>query len=107
MGLSVCPVAVIAAPIEVVWGNLVHWERYFEWADVQVLRREPEGPATVGQTVVFGPRTFPRALHFTFKVEAVNPERHELDAHAFFPLGLQQKAHIACTRVDAASCRVQ
>jgi len=46
-------------------------------------------------------------LHFIFKVDAVNPERHQLDGHAFFPLGLQEKAHIACTPVDATTCRVQ
>jgi hypothetical protein len=51
MGLSVGPAAIVAAPVEVVWGNLVQWERYVEWADVQVVRREPEGPATVGQTI--------------------------------------------------------
>jgi hypothetical protein len=41
MGLSVCPAAIVAAPVEVVWGNLVQWERYFEWADVQA---EPSLP---------------------------------------------------------------
>ena len=103
MGLTVCPVAVVAAPVEVVWGNLVQWERYFEWADVQVERLEPEGPATVGQTIYFTGM----ALHFTFKVEAVNPERHQLDLHVLFPFGLQEKPHIACTPIDATTCRVQ
>ena len=28
MGLAVCPAAVVAAPIELVWANLVQWERY-------------------------------------------------------------------------------
>ncbi len=107
MGLSVCPAAIVAAPIEVVWANLVQWERYFEWADVQVERRAPEGPATAGQTVTFGGRVLGWTLHFTFKVEAVNPEGHQIDAHAFFPFGLQEKAHIACTPIDATTCRVQ
>ena len=55
MGLTVCPAAVVAAPVEVIWGNLVQWERYCEWfsANVQVERSEPEGPATVGQTISF------------------------------------------------------
>ncbi len=35
MGLTVCPVTVVAAPVEVVWENLVHWERYAQWADVK------------------------------------------------------------------------
>lgn len=46
MGLSVCPIAVVSAPVVVVWANLVQWERYSEWADVQVERIEPEGAAT-------------------------------------------------------------
>ena len=73
MGLTVCPAAVVAAPVEVVWGNLVQWERYFEWADVWVERREPEGPASVGQTIYFARKAFGRILHFIFKVEEVNP----------------------------------
>ncbi len=76
MGLSVCPTAVIAAPVEMVWANLVQWERYSEWADVQVGRSEPEGPATVGQNITFAGKVLGRTLRFNFKVEEVNPESH-------------------------------
>jgi hypothetical protein len=108
MSLTVCPAAAVAAPVEVVWANLVQWERYSEWADVLVERREPEGPATVGQTISFTGKALARALHFTFKVEQVDPERHQLGLHAFFPLlGLQERAHISCTPTDATTCRVQ
>lgn len=107
MSLSVCPTAVVAAPVEVVWANLVEWERYSDWADVQVDRKEPQGPATVGQTIYFSGKALGRTLHFMFKVEEVNPEKHQLGVHAFFPLGLQEKAHIACYPIDAATCRVQ
>ena len=107
MGLTVCPVAVVAAPVELVWENLVHWERYAGWADVQVERSEPAGPASVGQTITFGGKAFGRTLHFVFKVEEVNYERHQLGLHVFFPLGLQEKPHISCTPIDATTCRVQ
>ena len=107
MGLSVCPAAVVAAPVEVVWANLVEWERYAEWADVQAERVEPEGPATAGQTIYFAGKALGRTLHFTFRVEEVNPERHPLGLHVFFPLGLQEKPHIACYPIDATTCRVQ
>jgi len=107
MGLSVCPIAIVAAPVELVWANLVQWERYYEWADVRVVRLDPDGPATVGQTIVFGPKAIGRILHFTFKVEAVKPEKHQIAAHVFFPFGLQEKPTITCTPIDAASCRVQ
>jgi hypothetical protein len=75
MGLIVCPAAVVAAPFEVVWGNLVQWERYAEWADVEAERLEPEGSAAVGQTISFGGKAFGRTWHFLFKVEDVNYER--------------------------------
>ncbi len=107
MGLTICPAAVVAAPVEVVWANLVQWERYAEWADVQPERIEPEGPAAVGQTIYFAGKALGRTWRFTFKVEAINPERHQLGLHAFFPLGLQEKPHSACDPIDANTCRVQ
>ena len=107
MGLSVCPAAIVAAPVEVVWENLVQWGRYADWADVRVERLEPGGPATVGQTVYFGGKAFGRTLRFTFKVEEVNHDRHRLGLHVFFPLGLQEKPLIAFDPIDATTCRVQ
>ena len=109
MGLTVCPAAVVTAPIEVVWENLVQWERYSEWFDrsIKAERIEPEGPATVGQTISFGGKVLGRTLHFTFKVEEVNPEKHQIGLHAYFPLGLQMKPHISCAPLNATTCRVQ
>lgn len=107
MGFTVCPATIVAAPVEVVWEHLVHWERYAEWADVQVARSEPAGPATAGQTISFTGKALGRTWHFLFKVEAVNHERHQLDLHVFFPFGLQEKPHIACTPIGATTCRVQ
>jgi hypothetical protein len=107
MGFTVCPTAVIAAPVEVVWENLVHWERYAEWADVQVERIEPEGPITVGQTITFTGKALGRTWRFIFKVEEVNADRHQLGLHVLFPFGLQEKPHIACSPLDATTCHVQ
>ena len=107
MGFTVCPAAVIAAPVQVVWANLVHWERYADWADVQGERLEPVGPITVGQNVYFAGTALARTLRFRFTVDAINPERYQLDVHAFFPFGLQEKTHVACTPIDATSCHVQ
>jgi hypothetical protein len=109
MGLTVCPAAIVAAPVEMVWENLVRWERYSTWFDrsLQVEHLEPDGPATVGQTISFAGKAFGLTAHFLFKVEEVNPERRQLDLHAYFPLGLQMKPHISCTPIDATSCRVQ
>lgn len=107
MSFTVCPAANVAAPVEVVWEHLVEWERYADWADVQVERCEPEGPATADQTISFMGKALGRTWHFLFKVEAVNHERHQLDLHVFFPFGLQEKPHIACAPIDATTCHVQ
>lgn len=109
MGLTVCPAAVVAAPVEVVWENLVHWQRYSEWFDpsLRVERIEPDGPAAVGQTISFAGKAFGITARFLFKVEEVDPKRHQLGLHAYFPFGLQMKPHISCAPIDATSCRVQ
>ena len=107
MGFTVCPTAIVATPIEVVWANLTQWERYADWADVQVERVEPEGPISVGQTISFAGKALGRTWHFIFKVEEVNPERHRLGLQVSFPFGLQEKPYIACDPIDATSCRVQ
>ncbi len=107
MGLTVCPTAIVAAPLAVVWGNLVQWERYAGWADVQPERVEPAGPAAAGQTIHFAGKALGLTMRFIFKVEAIDPDRHQIDLHVFFPLGLQEKPRIVCTPIDAASCRVQ
>lgn len=36
MGLSACPAAVVATPVEIVWEFLAHPARYAEWIDGQV-----------------------------------------------------------------------
>ncbi len=107
MGLTVCPVAIVAAPVEVVWENLVQWERYPEWADVHAERIEPEGSATIGQIVYFAGKALGRSWRFIFKVEEINPEKHQIGLHVFFPFGLQEKPYITCTPIDATTCRVQ
>ena len=95
MSLSVCPAAVVAAPVEMVWANLTEWERYYEWGGVRVER--------LGSRKGLLPSARPstslaiNGLADDFKVEAVDPARHQLDWHVFFPLGLQEKPHIAGT----------
>src|SRR5437764_85924 len=84
MGLTVCPTAIVAAPLAVVWGNLVQWERYAGWADVQPERVEPAGPAAAGQTIHFAGKALALTLRFVFKVEAIDPDRHQIDLHVFF-----------------------
>ncbi len=76
MGLSICPAAVVAPPVAVVWEILVQWEHYSEWADAHPERIEPEGPATVGQTISFAGKALSHTWRFSFKVEEINKENN-------------------------------
>ncbi|HLY31711.1 MAG TPA: SRPBCC family protein [Ktedonobacterales bacterium] len=107
MGLSVCPAATVAAPVETVWELLAYPERYGEWADARVVRMEPEGPATVGQTIYLSSKKAGHSWPITFTIEEVNSEKHQLGIYARFPLGVQMRPHISCAPIDAGACRVQ
>jgi hypothetical protein len=107
MTLTVCPAAIVAAPIEVVWRYLIQPTSYSTWADAHVERVEPDGPATVGQTIYLTSNKLGRNWNIIFKLEKVDAAKHQLGLHASFPLGMQMKPHIACFPIDATSCRVQ
>ena len=73
---------------------------------MHVERSEPEGLATVGQTIYFAGNSFSRNLHFSFKVEEVNLESYQLGMHVFFPYGLHvtpPSPHIPSMRPPGAS----
>jgi hypothetical protein len=42
--ISVCPAAVVNAPIERVWSVLLDSEHYGDWADARFTRFDPPGP---------------------------------------------------------------
>ena len=106
MGLSVCPAAVVAAPVEVVW-EFLHPENFNEWIDGRVEQIKPEGPAVVGQKIIATAPALGRRWQVVFKVEKVDAERHQLGMHVTFPLGMQLQEHVSCTAIDATSCNVQ
>lgn len=107
MSLTVCPAAIVAAPVEVVWELLVQPVHYSQWADAHVESIEPEGPATVGQTIHLTSKQLGRAWRILFKIEEVNPEKHQIGLHVSLPLGMQMKPHISCAPIDATTCRIQ
>jgi hypothetical protein len=107
MTLSVCPVAVVAAPVEVVWDILEQPERYGEWIDGQITRVEPPGPAQVGQTIEVSAQGLGRTWHPMFRVELVDAAAHQMGFFVMFPLGLRLQERLSCAAVDATTCRVQ
>ncbi len=107
MSLTVCPAAIIAAPIETVWELLDNPVRFDEWADGKVQWVEPEGPMTQGQRFGIESRAFGRSWSALFTVKEVNRDKHILQTDVTFPLGMALHERIMCTPIDATSCRVQ
>lgn len=106
MSLNVCPAAVVAAPIEIVW-ELAQPMHFSEWADGQVEQLEPEGPIVMGQTAHIVSQAFGRRWQVTMTVEKLNVERHQFGMYGVFPFGLRMHEFISCAPLDAVSCRVQ
>jgi hypothetical protein len=107
MGFTVCPATVVAAPVETVWELLKEPALYDTWWDARTERIVPEGEATPGQMVYARTTALGRTWDVTLKVEAVRPERHQIQLYVRLPLGLINQNTITCAEIDATSCRVQ
>jgi hypothetical protein len=107
MGLSVCPAAMVAAPIEMVWELVINPSRWGEWADVETVRIVPEGLASPGQMIYVTSSALGRTWHVSFKIEQVNPDKHQFRSLVTLPLGMRLYEDIICTSIHAGSCRVQ
>ena len=107
MGLTVCPTAVVATPVENVWELLSEPAHYDEWWDAHTERIVPEGKAAPGQVVYAKTSAIGKTWDVTLTVKMVDPEKHRVQIDAALPLGTINHATITCTAIDAASCRVQ
>lgn len=107
MVVSVCPVANVAAPVEVVWELLAEPSNYDRWWDAHLVRSVPEGPATPGQINYATTKEFGKQWDVTFVVKSIQPARHQIHLDVTLPFGIIDHATFTCTPVDEASCRVQ
>jgi uncharacterized protein YndB with AHSA1/START domain len=107
MGLTLCPAAVVAAPVESVWELLSEPSLYDEWWDASTERIVPEGQAVPGQMLSATTWALGKKWDVTLRVEMVKPEKHQIQLHVTLPLGIVNDATITCTAIDTASCRVQ
>ena len=101
-----CPMAIIDAPIDVVWNVLLNTAGWGAFYDVRVLSLEPPGPARAGQRLIGhpGPRYLPFRLVFDFtEVDTVN---HRLGFDGRLPLGIQVREMLIVTPIDRTRCRV-
>jgi hypothetical protein len=107
MGFTVCPSAVVAAPVEYAWELLAEPTLYDAWWDARTERIVPEGKATPGQVLYAKTSALGRAWDVTLTVESVQSEKHQIHMRIALPLGVVNHAAITCAAIDAASCRVQ
>ncbi|HEU5329651.1 MAG TPA: SRPBCC family protein [Thermomicrobiales bacterium] len=100
MDVSVCPMAVVRAPVETVWALLADPQGYGAFWDMRVDRVVPPGPARAGQVV----EGWPARL----TIDAVDAERRQIRFTTTLPrlFGLGALNVITCTPLDAARCRV-
>jgi hypothetical protein len=106
MSLNVCPAAIVAAPLAVVW-EMAQPANFSKWIDGQVERIEPAGPMAIGQTIYITSTAIGRRWQVTLTVEEVQPARHQFGMYGVFPFGIRMHEHISCIAIDAVSCRVQ
>jgi hypothetical protein len=106
MSFSTCPIATVDAPVACVWHLLADPLHYADWWDAQTRSIVPEGPAHPGQqifaqTVALGTRW---DVHVS--VQAITPEKGQLDLLTRLPFGITVYNHIICARLDEQHTRV-
>lgn len=106
MSVSVCPVTIVQASVEQVWGLLSEPTHYALWWDAQTRAIVPDGPAQPGQRIYAQTRALGRAWGVNILVGQVDEARRQLQLTTRLPLGITVYNHITCAAVDGASCRV-
>src|SRR5947207_16004501 len=76
MGFTICPAAVVAAPVESVWKLLSEPTLYDVWWDARTERIVPEGKASPGQVLYAKTSGFGRKWDVTLRVARVKPEKY-------------------------------
>jgi uncharacterized protein YndB with AHSA1/START domain len=107
MPISVCPAAVVAAPVEKVWEVLMQPSSYDKWLDMHTILIEPEGPAVAGQTIHAWTRAFGKKWDVSPSITLVNAEKHQIGFDVKLPLGVMEQTTMTCTPIDATSCQVR
>lgn len=107
MGFTVCPTAVVAAPVDSVWELLTDPTSYDGWWDARMKRIVPEGKATPGQMLYATASAFGWAKEITLQIERVDPEKHQIQILVNLPFGITNHASITSAALDKASSRLQ
>lgn len=88
MGLSVCPSAVVAAPVGRVWELLTNPEGFDSWADATLVAAEPYRVAQPGQKIHLVTGAVGLKFAVTIDVLDVDAEDHRLRFLVHLPFGV-------------------
>ena len=107
MTVTVCPAAIINAPIECVWSLLMEPEGWTDWSTARLEAAEPNGPMHAGQQLYFSSRAFGRRWRAVTRVIRVTPERHTMDVDVSVPFGIINHEHLSVTSLPDGRTHVQ
>jgi uncharacterized protein YndB with AHSA1/START domain len=97
MTVSVCPSAVVEAPVKRVWELVTSPEGFDTWTDATLVAADPNGPARRGQRLRLATRAFGRGFPVTIDVLEVDDERHLLHLRVELPFGLVNDETVTLT----------
>jgi ligand-binding SRPBCC domain-containing protein len=106
MSVSICPIAIIQAPLERVWEFLSEPTHYASWWDAQTLAINPQGHAQPGQRIEARSRAFGKWWKVRVTVETVDEIRHQIFLTTQLPFGITVLNHISCRELDSRTCQV-
>ncbi len=106
MSVSVCPIAIVEAPVERVWNFLSVPANYALWWEAQTRSITPEGSAQPGQRVYAQLEGLGMQFDLNLWVEGVEPDKHLIHLKTMLPFGITVFNHITCTRIDDRTCQV-
>jgi hypothetical protein len=102
MSASVCPIAIINAPIENVWPFLSEPANYPSWWDVPTCSTVPEGPAQAGQII----HAKARGLTIKVIVNSIDESKGQIHLTTMFPFGITVYNHIPGSPLGDRTCQV-
>lgn len=107
MAVSVCPMDVVAAPLEEVWAILMDSASYGEWSDLEHPTITPPGPTAPGQVLESSTSELGLTFRARLVVREVDAVQHRVGFDVdLIPLGIHNAASITATRVDGQTTRV-
>ena len=79
MSFSTCPIATVNAPVERVWQFLAAPAAYALWWDARTRSIIPASPVQLSQHILAQASALGRSWDVHITVQAVMPEKHQLD----------------------------